>query len=128
LNYYLSDDALFQRGDTKIGSENVACLGSGESATITTQAEIPPDTSPGRRYILWMSDAESQVNESDETNNLARAASVIIIESNELSVNLKTMGGLIDENVSMKKNDIDKDGKVTLKDTIMILQRDSHLR
>ncbi len=70
LNYYLSTDCDFSDDDVYLG-DDVSDLGSDvlsndEYETLT----IPSDTSIGTYYILFVADANSELDESDENNNI----------------------------------------------------------
>jgi hypothetical protein len=70
LKYYLSSDIIINSGDLLLGSDTVTYLAVAESAALNEVVTIPLLTGPGNWYILFMADANSQIQESNETNNL----------------------------------------------------------
>ncbi len=62
------------------------------------------------------------------SETLSSQVNVTIIPADELSVDLKTLGGISDPNVDINKQDKDDDEKITLKDIILYLQEKASLR
>jgi hypothetical protein len=71
LNYYLSADNVYGEEDILLGYSSVGSLEPGESAGESLTLGIPADTEPGEWFILFFADAENEVDESDENNNVA---------------------------------------------------------
>lgn len=79
--YYLSTDNQFNAGldlflnqggaDDTPGIENNPAINAGESITETENIIIPNGTPNGDYYILYVVDYNDDINESNETNNLA---------------------------------------------------------
>jgi len=89
LGYYLSDDCDLSSDDVLLGDDS-SSIGSddesdGESADLT----IPLGTSAGTYYILFSSDDEDELTESDESNNVSCVEIIITTESTpcELEIN-----------------------------------------
>lgn len=70
LKYYLSSNTTYGSGDTYLGDDDVGSLSSGGTSTESATLSIPSGTSTGTWYILFLADANSQVSESNETNNV----------------------------------------------------------
>lgn len=71
LNYYLSANTSFDVEDILLGYNTVGSLEPGESGSESITLGIPSNTLPGDWYILFFADAEDQVDESDENNNIS---------------------------------------------------------
>ena len=69
---YISDDTIKDDDDTSLIYRDILDqqpLAPGASYTITEQATIP-NTAPGTRYLLFITDRYENESESDETNNI----------------------------------------------------------
>lgn len=71
LDYYLSSDCILDPNDYLFPTSDISGIGSddpseSESATLT----IPLATATGTYYILFVGDADGEVIENDETNNI----------------------------------------------------------
>lgn len=65
---YLSDDDVFDSGDTQLGSAAIVSLPSG--SFIIEQIEVTiPDVEAGNYFVFGVVDANEEVEETDETNN-----------------------------------------------------------
>jgi hypothetical protein len=71
LNYYLSANSTFESGDLLLGTDAVGSLDPGESSSQSQTLVIPSNTVPGVWYIVFYADAEGDVDESDENNNIS---------------------------------------------------------
>ena len=71
LIYYLSVDDLYDAGDAALASDAVPSLDIGNSSSQTERIRIDAGSTPGSYYILFMADADSNVNEENENNNLS---------------------------------------------------------
>jgi subtilase family serine protease len=74
LGYYLSTDNTLSSNDVLLGSSTGTALNVGQSSTRYSNLTIPVGTVAGTYYILFAADYQSQVSESNETNNLASVA------------------------------------------------------
>jgi len=70
LKYYLSANSTYEATDVLLGSSNVATLAAGASAAASSVVTIPAGTLAGTWYIVFYSDADLAVAESNETNNV----------------------------------------------------------
>ena len=70
LKYYLSTDNTYSLGDILLATDAVAALNAGASALVSKLVNIPAATMPGTYYILFFADADAQVTESNENNNV----------------------------------------------------------
>jgi uncharacterized repeat protein (TIGR01451 family) len=76
-SYFLSTDAIFDGGDVHLGSRSVPALAAKGRSTGSTTVTIPLATTPGRYFLLAVSDAGDAVTEIIESNNL-RSKSITI--------------------------------------------------
>jgi hypothetical protein len=70
LFYYLSPDTVYNHSDLESGYEYNGTLEAGDSIFLSHTVFVPEDTSPGTWYILFFADADEQIEESDEENNV----------------------------------------------------------
>lgn len=70
LKYYLSADNVYSATDVYLATSSVSTLSAGSSATLTANITIPAATPAGSYYLLFFADADGQVTESNETNNV----------------------------------------------------------
>jgi uncharacterized repeat protein (TIGR01451 family) len=75
--YYLSIDAIFDGADVLLGSRSVPALAAKGRSAASTTVTIPLATTPGKYFLLAVSDAAGAVTEVDENNNL-RSRSITI--------------------------------------------------
>ena len=71
IRYDLSADAVYNSGDTLLGTGSVDGLPASGTNSKTAALTIPSGTSPGTWYLLFRADADGEVTESDEENNLS---------------------------------------------------------
>jgi len=74
LKYYLSSNATYETGDTYLATDAVASLAASASAAVSEVLTIPANTAAGTWYILFYADADAQVTESNESNNVGSIA------------------------------------------------------
>ncbi|MFH1121012.1 MAG: CARDB domain-containing protein [Bacteroidota bacterium] len=74
LKYYLSTDNAYSAGDTYLATDAVASLAAGASSAVSEILTIPSATASGTWYILYFADADAQVAESNEGNNVGYMA------------------------------------------------------
>jgi hypothetical protein len=70
LKYYLSTDNAYSAGDLLLATDAVAALNAAASAAVSEVLIIPAGTAAGVWYVLFYADADAQVSESNETNNV----------------------------------------------------------
>lgn len=70
LKYYLSTDNAYSAGDILLATDAVAALNALASAAVSELVTIPSGTAAGTYYILFYADADAQVAESNENNNV----------------------------------------------------------
>jgi uncharacterized repeat protein (TIGR01451 family) len=75
--YYLSTDAIFDGADVLLGSRSVPALAAKGRSAASTTVTIPLATTPGKYFLLAVSDAAGAVTEVAESNNL-RSRSITI--------------------------------------------------
>jgi len=71
LKYFLSDNNSYEGEDIHLGTDAVDSLEAGQSSAQVQELFIPGSTTPGDWFILFFADADDQVVESDENNNIA---------------------------------------------------------
>ena len=86
LKYYLSSNTTFGGGDILLGSDAVNSLGVGQSSSQEQLLTIPSGTATGTWYILFYADADLQVNESNENNNIAYFMITVLASQPDLIV------------------------------------------
>jgi hypothetical protein len=74
LKYYLSADNAYSAGDTYLATSGVASLAASGSAAVSSTLTVPANTAAGTWYILFFADADLQVAESNEANNVGSVA------------------------------------------------------
>lgn len=77
LKYYLSTDNAYNAGDVYLATDAVASLASGNNAAVSEVLTIPSNTAGGNYYILFFADADAQVAESNENNNVGSVAIIV---------------------------------------------------
>lgn len=89
LGYYLSDDCDLSSDDVLLGDDSSSIGSDDESDAESADLTIPLGTSAGTYYILFSSDDEDELTESDESNNLSCVEIIITTESTpcELEIN-----------------------------------------
>ncbi len=70
LKYYFSPDNTYSAGDILLATDAVTALNAGASLAVSEVVTIPAGTTPGTYYILFYADADAQVTETNETNNV----------------------------------------------------------
>jgi hypothetical protein len=70
LYYYISNDTIFNHSDLESGYDYNGTLEAGDSIFLSHTVIVPEGTSPGTWYILFFADADEQIAESDEDNNV----------------------------------------------------------
>jgi subtilase family serine protease len=75
--FYLSDNSVYDAGDTFLGARSVGALATGGTSSGVTPLEIPAGTTPGTYYIVAKADWAGLIAESVESNN-TRVASIRI--------------------------------------------------
>ncbi len=68
---YLSDDNTFDAGDTEVGEKEMKRLQAGKDRMVIVKYELPDDTDLGPAFLIAVVDADEEVSESDEGNNIS---------------------------------------------------------
>ncbi len=78
VKVYLSDDNTFDAGDTEVGEKEMKRLQAGKDRMVIVKYELPDDTDLGPAFLIAVVDADGDVSESDEGNNISvREISVV---------------------------------------------------
>ncbi|MEM1136110.1 MAG: immunoglobulin domain-containing protein, partial [Bacteroidota bacterium] len=72
--YLLSTDTIADQNDIVLKSEQIPPQQSGSVLSLNTSVTVPEDTEPGSYYIIYYVDAQEQVLEFNEINNLRTLA------------------------------------------------------
>ncbi|MCX6245930.1 MAG: T9SS type A sorting domain-containing protein [Bacteroidetes bacterium] len=70
LKYYLSGNTTYETGDTYLATDAVTALAANGTSPFNKTLTIPSTTGVGTWYILFIADADGQVPEVNELNNL----------------------------------------------------------
>jgi subtilase family serine protease len=81
LKYYLSANSIYEVSDTYLISDAVASLAANGTAAVSELVTIPSATAAGTYYILFFTDADAVVAESNETNNVGYIAITVTVAS-----------------------------------------------
>ena len=76
--FYLSSDPVVDPGDTYLGRASVLSLSPGSVKTVSATPVIPSGIPEGTYHICVLADSTDRVRETDEDNNGAASAGVII--------------------------------------------------
>ena len=90
LKYYLSDDTKFDANDTLLGSDAVGSLSARRSSYFSETLKLGDNVS-GQKYILFVADADKEVDESNEDNNVASRAINIVAPADLTIDNLSVL-------------------------------------
>lgn len=77
VKYYLSSDRTLSSNDIYLGYDNFTGLPPKSSTSPNEDVTIPNSISLGTKYLLLVADAENQVSESKENNNVGYKAITI---------------------------------------------------
>jgi hypothetical protein len=81
LNYYLSTDTIWDVSDTYLGSDDLDTLQGGDTSSMNKDLIIPDTISVGIYYILFFVDANEELEEQDENNNVSYSQLIVIAAS-----------------------------------------------
>lgn len=70
LKYYLSTNNTYEAGDLLLATDAVSALNAAASVAVSEIVTIPAGTAVGTYYILFVADADAQVTEGNENNNI----------------------------------------------------------
>jgi subtilase family serine protease len=70
VRFYRSTNTIFDGSDIPLGSRVITSLGRGASNAAATSLPIPSNTAPGTYFILAVVDADFQITEATENNNV----------------------------------------------------------
>ncbi len=76
LRYYFSNDNALSSDDQSLGSDNVNSLDNGEISNEDKNITIP-NVQEGTYFILFVADADEEIEESNESNNVTAVAIII---------------------------------------------------
>jgi CARDB protein/Calx-beta domain-containing protein len=100
--FFLSADMTLDAFDVPLGSRTVAALAGNATDTATTPIQIPGTTATGVYFVLAKADANNQVVESYENNNVA---SVYVRIGPDLTVSGLSISGSVTGGATITIND-----------------------
>ena len=78
VKVYLSNDNVLDGSDTLVGEKETSALKFDKDRLVKVRYELPDGTDLGPAYLIAMVDADNDVSESDENNNVSsRAINVV---------------------------------------------------
>ncbi|MBK7876406.1 MAG: hypothetical protein IPJ77_11735 [Planctomycetes bacterium] len=108
---YLSQDATVTTQDVLLGVRPVASLASGASSSAGDTLAIPPTTTAGTWWVGVVVDAQGQVGESDEADNVRVAA-------NPVQVSVPPRPNLVVQSFTFTPASIDSGLSIDVSDTV----------
>lgn len=78
IQFYLSNDSVFDASDIALGSRTVSGLAANSTSSVTTTLTIPSSTTAGSYYILAVADLASNLAEINEDNNSSSTGPISI--------------------------------------------------
>jgi len=88
FRYFLSTNTTLDAGDIKLDSVNLNGIAGGNSYNLgSKQLTIPVSTTNGTYYILFVTDANNQVAESNENNNIAYQEINVVSCTSTITIN-----------------------------------------
>jgi hypothetical protein len=70
LKIYLSKNSKYDDGDIYLGSKKISAIKAGDSCSRIAKFKIPANTRKGAWHLIFKSDAEGEVAENNENNNV----------------------------------------------------------
>lgn len=87
LKVYLSTDNLYDANDVLLTQGNIPELLVNQSATLSNLAFVVPTTATlGTAYVLFVADANAQITETNETNNITNQSITLISNTPDLII------------------------------------------
>ncbi|NES21051.1 MAG: peptidase S8, partial [Symploca sp. SIO3E6] len=68
--FYLSTDATYSSNDIQLGSDYISSVSAGSTLNRSKSLSISSSITAGNYYLLWKADANGNVSESNENNNV----------------------------------------------------------
>jgi hypothetical protein len=78
VDFYISSDSTLDSGDTLLGSDTIAAVGSWDSETAELTGETVPSLASGYWYLVAEVDSGNAVSESDECSNNTSSTSFYV--------------------------------------------------
>ncbi|MEH2443592.1 CARDB domain-containing protein [Nostoc sp.] len=119
--FYLSRDNAFSNDDTLLGSDTVNAIAAGATSSETASLIINNAIAAGNYYLLYKADANGNIGESNETNNIVSRAIAIngpkpdLIIQNVSAPSLVDPGSLITVNYQLANQGTASAGTSTTK-------------
>ncbi|BAY37193.1 peptidase S8/S53 [Nostoc sp. NIES-2111] len=124
--FYLSKDGTFSSDDVLLGSDAVSNLAAGASSSETVSLLIANSILPGNYQLLFRADADGNLAESSETNNIAARAIIInqadLIIQNAISPASASVGSTIQLSYEVKNQGV---GSAAASNTKFYLSKDT---
>ncbi|NET56476.1 MAG: hypothetical protein F6K47_09985 [Symploca sp. SIO2E6] len=106
--FYLSTDATYSSNDIELGSDDISSLSAGSTLNRSKSLSISSSITAGNYYLLWRADANSNVSESNENNNVVskyitvNSAQPDLIIQNQSAASSVTAGSTLNITYSLK--------------------------
>jgi len=88
VSFYASLDSIITSGDYFIGIDTISSISEKEKAESNWFGTFPNNIPEGAYYVGWVIDSDNNVNETDETNNIAYKRSCQLYVFKKLSENI----------------------------------------
>ena len=86
VGYYLSTNQVLDAGDVLLTTTPGYSLGAGQYSSRYEYPTIPVGTVPGNYYLLFVADPQNMVAETNEANNVASAALLVVAPGIDLLI------------------------------------------
>ncbi|MDW7695377.1 gliding motility-associated C-terminal domain-containing protein [Flammeovirgaceae bacterium SG7u.111] len=86
MRVYLSADTVLGADDIEVSSQDISSLDLNDEDSKFFALTVPVDTEPGTYFLIFVADADGEVDEEDETNNTAIVTLTIIDSDVELTI------------------------------------------
>ncbi|NES21052.1 MAG: hypothetical protein F6K41_19500, partial [Symploca sp. SIO3E6] len=106
--FYLSTDATYSSNDIQLGSDYISSVSTGITKIRDKYLSISSNIAAGNYYLLWRADANGNVSESNENNNVVskyitvNSAKPDLIIKNQLAASSVTAGSTLKITYSLK--------------------------
>ena len=86
VGYYLSADATLSANDVLLGNSTGGILNAGISSSRYGSFTVPAGTAPGSYHVLFVTDYQNRVSETNETNNVSSVVFTVLQPSIDLVI------------------------------------------
>ena len=86
IGYYLSTNQVLDASDVLLRTTTGGTLGAGQYSSRYEYPVVPASTAPGNYYVLFVADPQNAVAETNEANNVASAALLVVAPGIDLLI------------------------------------------